>query len=79
MSNVMFVLGSIWARTKLMPRWLVAITWTLALMLLFGMTYSHWAIMIFPSWVMLVSVLILLQNYRDKRQTTVECTDPEPR
>ena len=60
----MFVLGTIWARTGIMHPWMIAITWALALILLFGMSYSHWVIMVFPCWVMMVSLFILLLNYR---------------
>ena len=60
----MIVLGTIWARTGIMRHWMIAITWTLALILLFGRSYSHWVIMVFPCWVMMVSLFILLLNYR---------------
>lgn len=60
----MIVLGTIWWRTALMPRWLVAVTYVLALVLLLSIAWSQWIIMIFPFWVLLVSVHILFREYR---------------
>jgi hypothetical protein len=60
----MFVLGTIWVRTGVMPRWLALITYALALVLLFGVGFSTWVTMIFPVWVFLISVLILILDYR---------------
>ena len=39
-------------------------TYTVALVLLFVTTVSLWATLIFPVWVLAVSILILVQNYR---------------
>ena len=61
----MIVLGTIWKRTGLMPRWLIISTYALALLLLLSSSFSPWLILIFPLWVMLVSVYILILNYRD--------------
>jgi hypothetical protein len=60
----MFVLGTIWVRTRVMPRWLSFLTYALALVLLFGVGFTTWVTMIFPAWVFLISVLILISNYR---------------
>jgi hypothetical protein len=59
----MIVLGTIWKRTKLMPRWLVISTYALALLLLLSSGYSPWLMLIFPFWVLLVSIYILYLNY----------------
>lgn len=58
----MMVLGTIWLRTGLMPRWLVIITYLLALALL--LIVSHlWAVtLVFPAWVLVISVYILVTN-----------------
>ena len=56
----MIVLATIWRRTRIMPGWLVALTYLLALGLLFSIGYSPWVVMIFPTWVGLVSAYILL-------------------
>ena len=56
----MISLGTIWLRTGLMPRWLAVVTYLLALALLLVTTVSLWVTLVFPAWVLLVSVLILL-------------------
>jgi hypothetical protein len=40
----MFVLGTIWVRTQVMPRWLAFATYALALVLLIGIGWSLWMI-----------------------------------
>ncbi|MGY2115413.1 hypothetical protein ACW9HR_16035 [Nocardia gipuzkoensis] len=58
----MMVLGTIWLRTGLMPRWLVIITYVLALALLLAIS-RVWAVaLVFPAWVLMTSVYILLTN-----------------
>ena len=61
----MIVLGTIWFRTVIMPRWLVWLTYLFALILLFSIGYSEWIMMVFPAWVFLVSVYILILNFRN--------------
>lgn len=58
------VLGTIWMRTALMPRWLVICTYVTALTLLFSLGYNRWLVMVFPCWVFVVSIVVLLRNYR---------------
>jgi hypothetical protein len=58
----MISLGTIWLRTGLMPGWLVVITYLLALTLLLGISLSLWVTLIFPSWVLVISVFILVTN-----------------
>jgi len=60
----MISLGTIWLRTGLMPRWLVGVTYALALMLLVVTTLSLWTTLVFPAWVLLVSLLILAASGR---------------
>ncbi len=62
----MLSLGTIWVRTQIMPRPLVVLTYGLALMLLLGISLSLWMTIIFPGWVFVVSVYILIRNYRGK-------------
>jgi hypothetical protein len=56
----MISLGTIWWRTGLMPRWLAIITFLLALTLLLVSNLSLWIVLIFPGWVFLISILILI-------------------
>jgi hypothetical protein len=60
----MLVLGTIWVRTQLMPRWLALVTYALALVLLVSIGFSHWVTLAFPAWVFLTSVYIMVLNYR---------------
>ena len=56
--------GSLWTRTEAVPRWLSIITYIVALSLLLFAGALRWAQFIFPAWVLLVSVYILILNYR---------------
>lgn len=65
MAGVLLIsLATMWLRTGVMPRWLAIVTYAVAAVLLFVTTLSLWATLIFPIWVLGVSVLILVQNYR---------------
>ena len=55
----MISLATIWIRTALMPRWLTVVTYSLALVLLVVVNYSPWVTLVFPAWVLLISVFIL--------------------
>jgi len=60
----MISLGTIWVRTRVMPRWLALLTYALALGLLLSIGSSLWVTLIFPAWVCAVSVYILVLNPR---------------
>lgn len=51
-------------RTGIIPRWMAILGLALALFLLFTRGYFFWAPLVFPSWVLLISVNILLVNLR---------------
>ena len=57
-------LGTIWLRTGSMPRWLAVLTFLLAIALLLIYNLNLWVALIFPSWVFLVSVYILIAAQR---------------
>ncbi len=65
-SVFMLSLGTLWRSTKVMPRPLVYLTYLLALVMLVAFSQSLWLLLIFPSWVLLVSVYILITNLRPK-------------
>jgi hypothetical protein len=65
----MLVLGTIWFRTVIMPRWLVVLTYLSAFIMLFSISFSQWIMMVFPAWVFLTSIYILILNYRKTNQT----------
>ena len=73
----MLSLGTIWVRTKIMPRTIVFLTYGLALLQLFGLNLSLWFSLAFPSWVFVISVAILIFNYRQKQAQNVKKIDDE--
>jgi hypothetical protein len=60
----MISLATIWIRTGVMHRVWAILTYLLALVLLVSISYSLWVTLIFPGWVMVVSVYILIRNLR---------------
>ena len=56
----MISLATIWWRTGLMPRWLVIVTYLLALALLVIINLNLWVALIFPAWVFVISVFKLV-------------------
>ncbi len=65
-SVFMLSLGTLWRSTRVMPRPLVYLTYLLALVMLVAFSRSLWLLLIFPAWVLLVSVYILITNLRPK-------------
>ena len=64
----MLSLGTIWVRTRAMPRAFVILTYLLAIVLLLvTINLSLWVIMIFPLWVLAVSIFILVVSLRGKQ------------
>ena len=61
----MISLATIWVRTQSMPRWLVFLTYALALVLLLSIGLNLWITLIFPGWVLVISVYILVLNLRN--------------
>ena len=64
-------LGTIWLRTGLMHRVWAFLTYTLALVLLLSVSFSAWVPLIFPSWVLAVSVYFLILNLRHQSQESM--------
>jgi hypothetical protein len=60
----MISLGTIWIRTRVMPRVFVFLTYALALVLLVSSNLTVWLIFIFPAWVFVISVFILVVSLR---------------
>lgn len=58
----MMSLATIWLRSGLMPRWLVFLSYGLAVVLILGGDFSMWLTLAFPLWVLVVSVLMLRQS-----------------
>ena len=66
----MMSLGTIWLRTGTMPRVLTLLTYSMAAVLLVSISFSLWAMMIFPGWVLAISIYILVGNLRMREQLT---------
>jgi hypothetical protein len=58
----MISLATMWLKTGLMPRWLVGVTYLVAVGLLLASDISMWLTMAFPIWVLVVSVLLLVRT-----------------
>ncbi len=69
---LMFSLGTMWWRTQIMPRWLVGLTYLIACALLLIISLNLWITLLFPAWVLLVSVYVLLQSHREQMPVTVQ-------
>jgi len=57
----MLSLGTVWLRTGLMPLWLVVTTYLLALAMLVIVNLSLWVTLLFPAWVLAVSLHVLFR------------------
>ena len=63
----MISLATIWIRTRVTPRLFVFLTYALALLLLVSSNLTLWLILIFPAWVFVISVFILVVSLRGER------------
>lgn len=73
----MLSIGSLWTKTDVVPRWLIIVTYVVGLgFLLFANTLRP-ARFIFPAWVLLVSVYILVLNYRRTQGQKGEGEQPQ--
>jgi hypothetical protein len=59
--------ASIFLRNGLMPRWVGGITIVLAIVLLLSVNLSTWLELVFPIWVFLISLMILIANYQQAK------------
>ncbi len=71
----MTAINSLWSKTGLMPRWMTIITYILAFGFLLAAERFREARFIFPLWIFLVSVYILILNYR-RTHDQVDAVDP---
>ena len=69
----MISLATNWLKTGLMPRWLVAASYLVALGLLIAGDVSMWLTLAFPVWVSVVSALISLRaGYIDEQRAALD-------
>jgi len=57
---------TLFVRTRVMPRWLALLGYALALVLLLSISHYSWISLVFPLWVLLISVYILIENLKRK-------------
>ncbi len=67
---LMFSLGTMWWHTQIMPRWLVGLTYLIACALLLIISFNLWVTLLFPAWVLLVSVYVLLNSHHGQSPVT---------
>jgi hypothetical protein len=60
------------SRLRLVPRWLVLLGYATALLLLVGAGFVPWLDLVFPAWVFVISVHILLIAFRRERDLATE-------
>jgi hypothetical protein len=58
-------------RTGITPRWIALLGYAFALFLLLSGRYIEWIILVFPLWVLLISIYILIDNLRRPSQPAV--------
>jgi hypothetical protein len=59
--------STILLRTRLAPRWLVAFGYTIAVLLLLVVGFFAWVELIFPAWVLVLSLYVLITGFRRGR------------
>ena len=67
--------ATLWLRTGVMPRWLALPTYGVALVLLFIVSQSTWVVLIFPAWVLVVSVYILIVHLTQSGAARLEAEE----
>ena len=66
-----------WAiRTGVIARWIAFLGYAFALFLLLSGRYIEWILMLFPLWVLLVSIHILIDNLRQPLKPERETPGP---
>jgi hypothetical protein len=60
----MISLATIWTRTHVMPRLFVFLSYAVALLLLVSSNFTLWLILVFPAWVFVISMFILIVSLR---------------
>ena len=63
-SVFMLSLGTLWRKTGVMPRSLTLVTYALALVMIVSLSRNLWLALLFPAWVLLISVAILVLGLR---------------
>jgi hypothetical protein len=76
MSSVFMIsLGTIWLQTKMIPRWLVYVTYVLTVILLLSISRNIWFTLDFPAWVFVISVYFLVGNLPSRSASAESSTE----
>jgi hypothetical protein len=59
--------STILLRTRLAPRWLVVSGYAIAILLLLTVGFFAWVELVFPAWVLVLSVYVLIAGFRRDR------------
>ncbi|MGH7988434.1 MAG: hypothetical protein ACREQX_19400 [Candidatus Binataceae bacterium] len=68
----MFSTCTIGLRTAIIPRWIAAIGYACALLLVLVIASWKWITFVFPAWMLLLSIYILLSEFRSRLPVTAE-------
>ena len=66
---------TLFLRTKVTPRWMALLGYVLALLLLVSISHLSWIFLVFPLWILLISIYILIENYRRGPDTAASGAD----
>jgi branched-subunit amino acid ABC-type transport system permease component len=64
----MITTSTLVVHTRVTARWLALLGYASAAFLLIGSSYLDWVLFVFPCWILLVSVYILIDNLRRPSQ-----------
>jgi hypothetical protein len=70
----MFSTGTIGLRTAFLPRWVALVGYACALVLLLVITNWAWIGLLFPLWVLLVSIVVLTMEFHRQRDDTARAS-----
>jgi hypothetical protein len=72
------VISTILRRTGLAPRWLVASGYAIAIVLLLTVGSLPWVELLFPAWVLALSLYVLITSFTRNRTTGVTTGSVRP-
>lgn len=73
----MIVLATIWMRTNILPRVVVLPTYALAVLLLVSSNVTLWLVLVFPAWVLLISIIFLVVDLRGEPARAEDVPGPK--
>lgn len=68
----MFSMSMLWLRTGVMPRILSYISFAVVVVMLVSVSQNLWMVLIFPAWVFIISLYILILNLRPEASRTTD-------